>query len=211
MLYTAKDLLEVSKTSLQSINKLFKSNSELRELATEHRIVKNRNVFYDEIIYEWFCNRYGKQKNKDGVEDGEGIGENKTKGANRPLLTAPTNDDELRQITEEKERLLAELKEMKDKYETIQTAFKGKDGEIEHLKRENQALQANFEKANGELDDLKRENGFKSEEIQRLLLIIQQEKQEKAQIMLMLPPPRKSIGEKIKALFTRKDTPLKGV
>lgn len=182
MLYTAKDLLEVSKTSLQSINKLFKSNSELRELATEHRIVKKRNVFYDEIIYEWFCNRYGKHKNKDSVENGVGIGENKTEGANRPLLTAPINDDELRQMSQEKERLSAELKEMKGKFE---------------------ALQANFEKANGELDDLKRENGFKSEEIQRLLLIIQQEKQEKARIMLMLPPPRKSIGEKIKALFKR--------
>lgn len=77
--------------------------------------------------------------------------------------------------------------------------------ELEAEKAKNQALQADFDKANGEIDGLKRENGFKNEEIQRLLLIIQQEKQEKAQIMLMLPPPRKTIGEKIKALFTRKD------
>lgn len=179
MLYTAKDLLEVSETSLQSINKLFKSNSELRELATEHRIVKNRNVFYDEIIYEWFCNRYGKQKNKDGVEDGEDIGENKTEGANRPLLTAPTNDDELRQITDEKERLSAELEEMKGKFE---------------------ALQADFEKVEGERVELLRQNGLKTDEINHLLLLLSQEKAEK---QALLPPPRRTIGEKIKALFKR--------
>lgn len=196
-LYSIKEITKIVDRTEQSIYAYIRTE---QDFFNEHREKHSKGGYrYDEEAIKRLKKRFG-------VEDGEGIGENFSKDANSPLLTAPPIDDELRQMSQEKERLSAELEEMKGKYETIQTAFKGKDGEIEHLKRENQALQANFKKANGELDDLKRENGFKSEEIQRLLLIIQQEKQEKAQIMLMLPPPRKSIGEKIKALFTRKPT-----
>lgn len=164
MRYTTKDLLEVSKTSLQSINKLFKSNSELKELAKEHKKVENRNVFYDEVIYEWFCRRYEK-KTKSLMENGVAGGNFENENQNIPLDTPPSS--------------LPQEEETKT--------------ELEILKEENARLKEELEKVEAERKQLLEQNG-------NLLLLLSQEKAEKQKL---LPPPRKTIGERIKNIFRR--------
>ena len=91
------------------------------------------------------------------------------------------NPDNVAPLIEENSRLTAELEEIKGKYA---------------------ALQADFEKAEGERVELLRQNGLKTEEISHILLLLSQEKAEK---QALLPAPRRSIGEKIKGLFKRKE------
>ena len=174
-LYTIQQLREVSGTSEKATRNLFKSNKELKNLAMSH-IVRNLNrVFYDEIIYEWFVERY-KEKNRLLMENEVGESKKEEDKEANPISNAPPID--------EIAALATELGEIKGKFE---------------------ALQADFEEANKEIERLRNENNLKNEEIQRLFLIIQQEKQEKAQVMLMLPPPKQTIGERIKGLFKKKE------
>lgn len=162
MYYTVKDLQKVSNTSLQSINKLFKSNSELRELVKEHKKVENRNVFYDEVIYEWFCRRYEK-KIETLMENSEAGDNFENENQNIPLDTPPS-------CLPQEEETKQELERLKEKYAE---------------------LQAEFEKVEAERKELLEQNG-------NLLLLLSQEKAEKQKL---LPPPRKTIGERIRAFF----------
>ena len=63
--------------------------------------------------------------------------------------------------------------------------------ELEEMKGKYAALQADFDKVEAERADLLRQNG-------NLLLLLSQEKAEK---QALLPPPRKTIGERIRGLF----------
>ena len=65
--------------------------------------------------------------------------------------------------------------------------------EIDALKAEIDALKGQLEKAEGERAELIKQNG-------NLLLLLNQEKAEK---QLLLPPSKKSIGERIKAIFRK--------
>ena len=65
--------------------------------------------------------------------------------------------------------------------------------ELEDLKGKYEALQADFARVDGERVDLLRQNG-------NLLLLLSQEKAEK---QALLPPPRKTIGERIRSIFKR--------
>ena len=134
MRYTAKDLQKVSNTSLQSINKLFKSNSELKELSKEHRTVENRNVFYDEVIYEWFCRRYNKKTSP--LVENSVVGANFiNEDGNILQYTAPSSQPQ-------EEEANIKLKE-----------------ELEKVKAECAELQARCEKLEAENKDLREQNG----------------------------------------------------
>lgn len=67
--------------------------------------------------------------------------------------------------------------------------------ELEELLEKYAALKADFDKVEAEKAELLRQNG-------NLLLLLSQEKAEK---QALLPPPRKSIGKKLKELFRRKE------
>lgn len=125
MRYTAKDLQKVSKTSLQSINKLFKSNSELKELAKEHRIVENRSVFYDEIIYEWFCRRYEKE-NQVSVLNSVVGGNIQNEDTEIPQDTAPI-------YARQNEALIAEINDLKMKNAELQAKLETIEAERKQL------------------------------------------------------------------------------
>ena len=146
---------------------MFKSNSELKELAKEHKKVENRNVFYDEVIYEWFCRRYEK-KTKSLMENSVVGSNSENENQNIPLDTPPSSLPQEEEIKQELERL-------KEKYAE---------------------LQAELEKVEAERKQLLEQNG-------NLLLLLSQEKAEKQKL---LPIPRKTIGERIRALF-RKNRP----
>lgn len=68
--------------------------------------------------------------------------------------------------------------------------------ELEDIKTKYADAQQTIVKLETELKEMRENNG-------NLLWLLTQEKLEKQKL---LPPPRKTIGEKIKALFTRKDT-----
>lgn len=171
-LYSIKEITKIVDRTEQSIYAYIRTE---QDFFNEHREKHSKGGYrYDEEAIKRLKKRFG-------VEDGEGIGENFSKDANSPLLTAPSIDDELRQMSQEKERLSAELEEMKGKFK---------------------ALQADFEKVEGERVELLRQNGLKTDEINHLLLLLSQEKAEK---QALLPPPRRTIGEKIKSLFRREN------
>lgn len=67
--------------------------------------------------------------------------------------------------------------------------------ELEELLEKYAALKADFDKIEAEKDELLRQNG-------NLLLLLSQEKAEK---QALLPPPRKSIGERLKSIFHKSD------
>lgn len=115
-------------------------------------------------------------KNQYGVSNGVGRADFESEDGEIPIDTAaPAADDAAKSALE------AELEELKGKYA---------------------ALQADFERVDGERVELLRQNGLKTEEINHLLLLLSQEKAEK---QALLPPPRQSIGQRIKNLFKKKD------
>ena len=180
--YSIKDLTAISQTTEKSVRNLFKTNKELRDLAKYHIIHDNRNVYYDSVVYEWFCKRYKKEdeKSKSLIENKVGGGDFKNEdGEITKHSPAPTNDEEERQKSAKLKALSAELEDLKGKYE---------------------ALQADFNKVEGERVELLRQNGIKTDEINHLLLLLSQEKAEK---QALLPPPRKTIGERIRSIFKR--------
>lgn len=175
-LYTIKELTKEVNRTAATIYSFIRSSEETQQFFYKHRKENTKGGYiYDEEALNCLKNRFG-------VASVEGIGDNFSDDAKSPLPTPPVNDDELRQMSEEKERLSAELEDLKGKYE---------------------ALQADFEKVEGERVELLRQNGLKTDEISHLLLLLSQEKAEK---QALLPQPRRTIGDKIKALFTRKDT-----
>lgn len=173
--YTIKELTKEVDRTAATIYAFMRSDNDIQQFFYQHRQENTKGGYiYDEEALNCLKKRFG-------VASVEGIGEKFSNDANSPLLTAPPIDDELRQMTKEKERLSAELEEMKGKFK---------------------ALQADFEKVEGERVELLRQNGLKTDEINHLLLLLSQEKAEK---QALLPPPRRTIGEKIKSLFRREN------
>ena len=80
----------------------------IQQFFYQHRQENTKGGYiYDEEALNCLNNRFG-------VASVEGTGENSSDDAKNPLLSpCPPIDDELRQMSEEKERLSAELKEMK--------------------------------------------------------------------------------------------------
>ncbi len=80
----------------------------------------------------------------------------------------------------------------------------GLDGEerIKTLLEENTALHAQIDDLKQQLEDKEQERRALFAQNAQLILLLGQEKQEK---QALLPAPRKPIGERIKALFSRKD------
>ena len=113
-------------------------------------------------------------KNQYGVSNGVGRADYEDENAEIPLDSpVPTADDAAKAALE------AELNDLKGKYA---------------------ALQADLEAIKGEKAELLRQNGLKTDEISHLLLLLSQEKAEK---QALLPPPRRTIGERIKGLFKK--------
>ena len=75
-------------------------------------------------------------------------------------------------------------------------AFEAVKAELQELKNKYEELQARMEQVEAERKQLLEQNGH-------LLLLLSQEKAEK---QLLLPPPRKTIGERIRSLFHRPPT-----
>ena len=167
--YSIKDLTSISNTTERAVRNLFKSNKELKELVTEHTITEKRNVFYDSVVYEWFCIRYKKSNNEKIeplTENKVGKGISNEEKQNRLEPSSPVN---VRQENEAKK----ELKELQIKYDELKTQF---------------------EKIENERQELLKQNG-------NLLLLLSQER---ALTQKYLPAPRKTIGERLKALFHKK-------
>jgi hypothetical protein len=173
--YTIKELTKEVDRTAATIYAFMRSDIEIQQFFYQHRQENTKGGYiYDEEALNCLKKRFG-------VASVEGIGENFSDNAKNPLPSLPPIDDELRQMSKEKERLSAELEELKGKFE---------------------ALQADFEKVEGERVELLRQNGLKTDEINHLLLLLSQEKAEK---QALLPPPRQTIGERIKKLFHSKD------
>ena len=111
------------------------------------------------------------------VEDGVGIGDNLNAEEAIPIETP--SSEEANALREEVARLTAE---------------------VEALKGENAALKRDFTKAEGERVELLAREARRNEDFNHLLMLFAQEKAEK---QALLPPPRKTIGERIKGLFKR--------
>ena len=93
-----------------------------------------------------------------------------------------------------------EAKETPSLNEILTEARESNKSPLDALKAENDALRAEIDALRKQLDDKEAERLEMFRQNSALLLMLQQEKQEK---MLLLPQPRKSLGDKVKALFKK--------
>lgn len=93
-----------------------------------------------------------------------------------------------------------EAKETPSLNEILSEVRESNESPLDALKAENDALKAEIDVLRKQLDDKEAERLEMFRQNSALLLMLQQEKQEK---MLLLPQPRKSLGDKVKALFKK--------
>lgn len=172
--YTIRELEEAVNRTAATLYAFMRSNDEVKQFFKDHRQERSKGGYvYDEEALNRLKNQYM-------VENAVPVGENENETAENPNITPPVNDEAATS---------AELEEIRGRFA---------------------ALQADFEEANKEIALLRRENALKNDEIARLngdidylKGLINLEKQEKAQLYLRLPPPRQSIGEKLKSIFKK--------
>lgn len=186
-LYSMKQLEELLDTTPQTIHRLLRQNTELKELSVEHIIKKEgRKVFYDDAILEWLKGYFG-------IENTEG----KTQAAG-----GPDNSGIAGGTTERNEEANAGGTEEKQKQEP----HEGQN--IELLRQIIKDLEAQIQSKDKQIEDL--EIQLKNKEAERIHFITENGQllgllaAEKAEKQRFLPPPKVPLGEKIKRLFSGK-------
>lgn len=192
MAYTMKDLQERTQKTPQTIRRVLRTYPKAVSLIPEHRTeTANGKVFFDDAILSCLLEYFGIEaqppENEPLSEEsvGGGIMEEEA-SANPQTNPAPptdespaeaeaeaTQDDLLKRIAELEAQLANERQEHADAIADLTQQLKDKDGERLHFISENA----------------------------KLLALLAAEKQEKQAIQLMLPPPRRTIGDRIRALF----------
>ena len=187
-LYTIKDIAEACGVSKQAVYKLIDKHSQLVDTST---VKRGRKVFYSQPLFDFCLTHYrGELSTSEGVKSLEkpriDAAEAGAAGLNnQPYVSTecvnrqPSTASEVDRLTSEVDRLTAEVDKLKKKNKRLKATVK----ELENLLEQSEAERAELIKQNS-----------------IALLALSQEKQEKIRL---LPPPRKSLGEKVKGLFGR--------
>lgn len=176
--YTADQIASICKVSKQSIYSLIKKN---KDFINDNSIRNHRVVYYNQTAMDFFISYYLPEEAPENRE-------------NQP------DKDDIATVSSISENL-AEMRgpegEQKSPVEVLR-ADEPPEDQSEALRRKIDALEAEIEALRKQLDaseeerrELLRQNGA-------ILLVLQQEKQEK---QLFLPAPKKTLSEKVKALF----------
>lgn len=213
-MYSLKQIAETIKRTPQSVYRLFNSNKELNALLEGHTIRDGHKVYYDEVIYNWFCSRYMIDKpaeetpqNQPLVESGVGVGQKENENPKNPDNTpAPSPDYEA--IAAAKDETIAELRQRVAEY---QTQIEGLEHQLAEEKKT--AAEAMTDLSN-QINQKEGERIHFISENAKLTAILAAEKQEKQKliedknaleqrILLLEAPRRQSLGQRIKAFFSR--------
>lgn len=186
--YSMANLEEITGKRQQVIRKVLNRYPETKE----HRLEKpNRTVFYDEFILDFLLKHFEIERPTGNVV-GESVIEPEApanpqtippSGVDVSALTAAHNAlvDELRGQISTLEKQLEQVRtEHAQEVAQLRLDLEAKEAERLHFIGENK----------------------------RVLSLLAAEKQEKQALQLMLPPPKKTIKERIKALFIKESKPV---
>ena len=175
MAYSMKQLQTITGKPPQTLNRLMRRNESLIALLPEHREkLNNGQVFYDDTILNWFI-EYFQIETGPAVEDAVGGGEIEQEADKIPQDSPrPSSNDAL---IDELRRQVDELEEQVEKKDKV-------IAELEQQLKDKEAERLHFITQNGQL-----------------MALLAAEKQEKQRL---LPPPKQSLGERIRGLFGKK-------
>ena len=192
MEYSMKQLESITQRPPQTIRRLMRNNEELIALLPQHRVEKSGGrVFFDDAILDWLKNYFGIEEKK-LVADGVGVSVLEAEKAENPNTNAPAPANEVliaemrRQLDELEEQVEAKDKEIDSLNKQLEDLKQQKDKEIANLEKQlndKEAERLHFVSQNGVLTNL-----------------LAAEKQEK---LKLLPPPRESLGKRIKNYFSK--------
>lgn len=174
MAYSMKQLQTITGKPPQTLHRLMRENESLIALLPEHRTkTNNGQVFYDDTILQWLKD-YFQLADGPAVENGVGEGDTENAAEESPKHSPPPSSNE------------ALIDEMRRQIEELEEQVESKDREIADLEKQLQDKEAerlHFVTQNGQL-----------------MALLMAEKQEKQRL---LPPPKQSLGERIKGFFSR--------
>ena len=147
MTFTLNQIAQTINRTPQSVYRLFKSNRELSSLLKEHTIKEGHNVYYDETIYEWFCQHY-RVENKPLVENEVGVDNNNSASTEKSETQRPSNDI---------------IKELQTNIASLKLELQAKEDIIESIKQANIALQNHIEAQEKDIEN-------KTQQIERLIV-----------------------------------------
>ena len=231
-LYTIKDIAEACGVSKQAVYKLIDKHSQLVDTST---VKRGRKVFYSQPLFDFCLTHYrGELSTAEGVKSRKIPCVDAAEAAERVNRQPSTAGVEL-STAETVDRLTTEgVKSRKipcvDAAETgadglnnqpyVSTECVNRQPstvseidsltaevdrltvEVDKLKRKNKRLKATVKELKDLLANSEAERAELIKQNSIALLALSQEKQEKR---LLLPEPRKTLGEKVKGLFSRKD------
>lgn len=176
--YSMKQLQTITGKPPQTINRLMRKNDSLVELLPEHRKkLENGQVFYDDVILDWLKEYFQ-------LETISSQEENK----NDEKADTINNEEEKKKLSNETliDELRSQINELEELVNTKDEIIQNKVNEISKLEKE--------------LNDKEAERLHFISLNSQLTALLAAEKQEK---QLLLPPPKKTIGERIKAFFKK--------
>lgn len=178
MAYSMKQLQAITGKPPQTINRLMRKNESLIALLPEHRVKQsNGQVFYDEAILEWL-KEYFQLENNPLVADE--VGETITENAAEEVPQHSPRPSTNEALIDELRRQIDDLEEQIERKDKV-------IADLEEQLKTKEAERLHFVTQNSQLT---------------ALLIA--EKQEKVRL---LPPPKQTLGEKIKSFFGKKEKP----
>lgn len=186
--YSMANLEEITGKRQQVIRKVLNRYPETKE----HRLEKpNRTVFYDEFILDFLLKHFEIERPTGNVV-GKSVVEPEAPA--NPQTNPPSGVD-IAALTDAHNALVNELRGqisiLESQLEQVRTEH---DKEIAQLRLDLEAKEAERLHFIGEN--------------QRVLSLLAAEKREKQALQLMLPPPKKTIKERLKALFGIESKPI---
>ena len=192
--YTMKDLETQTGKTAQSIHKVFNKNEEIKALLPKHKKKKGqRNFVYDDAILDALLVYYGEKEppeNKNAVED-RVVGQSDETETPSNHETSPGGSVEPSAATDKE--LEALRRQVEDLQQQLETERKGREAERADLEKQ--------------LQDKEAERRHFIGENAKLLNLLAAEQEEKSKLLLLMPPAaeHKTLKQRFKGLFTRKE------
>lgn len=154
MTFTLNQIAQTINRTPQSVYRLFKSNRELSNLLKEHTIKEGHNVYYDETIYEWFCQHY-RVENKPLVENEVGVDNNNSASNENTETQRPYNDI---------------IKELQANIASLKLELQAKEDIIESIKQANNSLNETNIALQNHISAQEKDIESKTQQIERLIV-----------------------------------------
>lgn len=196
--YTMKQLAEKLERSPQSIHGVMRDDETIRALVPTHKIQRGkRNFVYDEVMLEALLVYYGykaaEPEKKDTVDSVVGGGVEDTENPENPQTNPPPPV----------EADINPSAAVEEQIEGLQAKIEALEKQLQEQAEAHQRATADLEK---QLQDKEAERLHFIGENAKLISLLTAEKQEKDKLLLLMPPQEhRTVWQKVKGLFTRKE------